>query len=198
MDIQYSPNSFSSFNIYSLSSEWIHHPLWGKRWTHWHQGCSAREDSRHTEISSHATSSCQKCWFCFSKYSTDHELSRRNTKEISKVPRKWFGIWKKNSRDTWMLPEHTFWMWSLGNYEPGSEKLSSAIQPNFFHLVTSLAWELWGLQSLKVLHEEIPGKCVQFNSQENIKTKHSITLMIAAVPLAAFYLPLVLMIHCQC
>ena len=132
MDIQYSPNNFSSFNIYSLSSEWIHHPLWGKRWTHWHQGCSAREDSRHREISSHATSSCQKCWFCFSKYSTDHELSRRNTKEISKVPRKWFGIWKKNSRDTWMLPEHTFWMWSLGNYEPGSEKLSSAIQPNFF------------------------------------------------------------------
>ena len=132
MDIQYSPNSFSSFNIYSLSSEWIHHPLWGKRWTHWHQGCSAREDSRHREISGHATSSCQKCWFCFSKYSTDHELSRRNTKEISKVPRKWFGIWKKNFRDTWMLPEHTFWMWSLGNYEPGSEKLSSAIQPKNF------------------------------------------------------------------
>ena len=91
MDIQYSPNSFSSFNIYSLSSEWIHHPLWGKRWTHWHQGCSAREDFRHREISSHATSSCQKCWFCFSKYFTDHELSRRNTKEISKVPRK--GVW---------------------------------------------------------------------------------------------------------
>ena len=98
MDIQYSPNSFSSFNIYSLSSEWIHHPLWGKRWTHWHQGCSAREDSRHREISSHATSSCQKWWFCFSKYFTDHELSRRNTKEISKVPRKGFGNWNLEKR----------------------------------------------------------------------------------------------------